>query len=53
MFAADDLQASYAHLLQEFPFKGAEQALKAMEEHELVSVSYIDGPSDCYQAIER
>lgn len=30
-------------MLQEFPFKGAEQSLKALEEHELVSVSYIDG----------
>ncbi|WWC69163.1 uncharacterized protein I206_103099 [Kwoniella pini CBS 10737] len=36
-------EISYAQLLQDFPFKGAEQALKALEEHELVSVSYIDG----------
>ncbi|KJE05169.1 exonuclease [Cryptococcus gattii NT-10] len=33
----------YNKMLQEFPFKGAEQSLKALEEHELVSVSYIDG----------
>ncbi|TYJ54332.1 hypothetical protein B9479_004997 [Cryptococcus floricola] len=33
----------YANLLQEFPFKGSEQSLKALEEHELVSVSYVDG----------
>ncbi|WVQ78611.1 hypothetical protein IAT38_000697 [Cryptococcus sp. DSM 104549] len=36
-------EVSYPKLLQEFPFKGAEQSLKAMEEHELVSVTYIDG----------
>nr|XP_018263526.1 exonuclease [Kwoniella dejecticola CBS 10117]OBR85684.1 exonuclease [Kwoniella dejecticola CBS 10117] len=36
-------EISYAQLLQDFPFKGAEQALKALEEHELVSVSYVDG----------
>ncbi|WVW82700.1 hypothetical protein I302_104711 [Kwoniella bestiolae CBS 10118] len=37
-------EISYANLLQDFPFKGAEQALKALEEHELVSVSYsVDG----------
>ena len=34
---------SYSKLLQEFPFKGAEQSLKALEEHELVSVTYVDG----------
>lgn len=36
-------QLSYAKVLQEFPFKGAEQSLKAMEEHELISVSYHAG----------
>ncbi|WRT67442.1 uncharacterized protein IL334_004413 [Kwoniella shivajii] len=36
-------EISYAQLLQDFPFKGAEQALKSLEEHELVSVSYVDG----------
>ncbi|WWD16211.1 hypothetical protein CI109_100637 [Kwoniella shandongensis] len=36
-------ELSYAQLLQDFPFKGAEQSLKALEEHELVSVTYIDG----------
>ncbi|OCF71499.1 exonuclease [Kwoniella mangroviensis CBS 8886] len=36
-------EISYANLLQDFPFKGNEQALKALEEHELVSVSYVDG----------
>ena len=36
-------QCSYAQLLQEFPFKGAEQSLKALEEHELVSVAYVEG----------
>jgi hypothetical protein len=30
-------------LLQEFPFKGHEQALKAMEEHDLVGISYVEG----------
>ena len=30
-------------MLQEFPFKGAEQSLKALEEHELVSVAYFEG----------
>ena len=34
---------SYAKLLQDFPFKGAEQSLKALEEHELISVSYVEG----------
>ncbi|CAD6580112.1 MAG: mitochondrial escape protein 2, partial [Tremellales sp. Tagirdzhanova-0007] len=28
---------------EEFPFKGAEQSLKALEEHELVSVTYVEG----------
>ncbi|WVR05409.1 hypothetical protein IAU60_002424 [Kwoniella sp. DSM 27419] len=36
-------EISYAQLLQDFPFKGSEQSLKALEEHELVSVTYIDG----------
>ncbi|KAK4684547.1 U4/U6 small nuclear ribonucleoprotein PRP31, partial [Tremellales sp. Uapishka_1] len=36
-------ETSYANLLQEFPFKGAESSLKALEEHELVSVTYVDG----------
>ncbi|KAK8869527.1 hypothetical protein IAR55_000093 [Kwoniella newhampshirensis] len=36
-------ELSYAQLLQDFPFKGAEQSLKALEEHELVSVTYVDG----------
>jgi hypothetical protein len=36
-------QLSYAKTLQDFPFKGAEQSLKAMEEHELITVSYLDG----------
>jgi hypothetical protein len=36
-------EVSYPHLLQDFPFKGAEQSLKALEEHELVSVSYVEG----------
>ncbi|WWC89726.1 uncharacterized protein L201_004651 [Kwoniella dendrophila CBS 6074] len=36
-------EISYAQLLQEFPFKGSEQSLKALEEHELVSVTYVDG----------
>lgn len=30
-------------MLQEFPFKGAEQSLKSMEEHELISVTYHEG----------
>lgn len=34
---------SYANMLQDFPFKGAEASLKAMEEHELVSVTYYEG----------
>jgi hypothetical protein len=29
--------------LQDFPFKGAEQSLKALEEHELVGVTYVEG----------
>lgn len=36
-------QMSYAKTIQEFPFKGAEQSLKAMEEHELITVSYYEG----------
>ncbi|ORY30013.1 RNA12 protein-domain-containing protein [Naematelia encephala] len=36
-------QMSHAKLLQDFPFKGAEQSLKALEEHELISVSYHEG----------
>ena len=40
------IQLSYAKLLQNFPFKGNEQALKAMEEHELISVSYVDGRAE-------
>ncbi|WVQ99031.1 hypothetical protein IAU59_006163 [Kwoniella sp. CBS 9459] len=36
-------EISYAQLLQDFPFKGAEQSLKSLEEHELVSVTYVDG----------
>ncbi|KAL7421170.1 mitochondrial escape protein 2 [Cryptotrichosporon argae] len=36
-------EVSYAFLLQDFPFKGAEASLKALEEHELVSVTYVDG----------
>lgn len=36
-------QLPYGKLLQEFPFKGAEQSLKALEEHELVSFSYHEG----------
>lgn len=38
-----DLQISYSQLLQDFPFKGAEHSLKALEEHELVGVTYVDG----------
>lgn len=37
---------SYAKALQEFPFKGAETNLKRMEEHELISVSYIEGRAE-------
>jgi hypothetical protein len=37
------VQISYSKLLQDFPFKGAEQSLKALEEHELVGVSYVEG----------
>jgi hypothetical protein len=29
--------------LQDFPFKGQEAALKAMEEHDLIAVSFVDG----------
>lgn len=36
-------EISYSQLLQDFPFKGSEQSLKALEEHELVSVTYVDG----------
>ncbi|ORX33380.1 RNA12 protein-domain-containing protein [Kockovaella imperatae] len=36
-------ELSYAKLLQDFPFKGSEQSLKALEEHELVSITYVDG----------
>lgn len=36
-------QISYSQLLQDFPFKGAEHSLKALEEHELVGVTYVDG----------
>ena len=36
-------ELSYATLLQDFPFKGSEQSLKALEEHELVSISYTEG----------
>lgn len=36
-------QISYAALLQDYPFKGAESALKALEAHDLVQVSYVDG----------
>ncbi len=38
-----NVKCSYAQLLQDFPFKGAEQSLKALEEHELVSVAYVEG----------
>jgi hypothetical protein len=37
------LRLGTAKTLQDFPFKGAEQSLKAMEEHELITVSYLDG----------
>lgn len=40
---ADARQVSYARLLQEFPFKGAEGTLKSLEEHEIVSVTYLEG----------
>ncbi|WVO14164.1 hypothetical protein L204_101795 [Cryptococcus depauperatus] len=40
---AKNAEIPYAKLLQEFPFKNTEHSLKALEEHELVSVSYIDG----------
>lgn len=40
---ADKNKVSVAKLLQEFPFKGADTALKAMEEHDLVTMSYEDG----------
>lgn len=36
-------QISYAALLQDYPFKGSEGALKALEAHDLVQVSYVDG----------
>ena len=39
-------EVAYSKLLQEFPFKGSEQSLKALEEHELISVSYVDGRPD-------
>lgn len=37
------MKTSYANLLQDFPFKGQEAALKAMEEHDLIAVSFMDG----------
>ncbi len=37
------LQTSYANLLQDYPFKGQEAQLKALEEHDMIVVSYIDG----------
>ncbi|KAJ9121916.1 hypothetical protein QFC24_004498 [Naganishia onofrii] len=36
-------ETSYANLLQDFPFKGQEAALKAMEEHDMIAVSFVDG----------
>ncbi len=36
-------QTSYANLLQDFPFKGQEAQLKALEEHDMIAVSYVDG----------
>lgn len=36
-------QVPYAALLQDFPFKGQENSLKALEEHELISISYVEG----------
>jgi len=36
-------ETSYAKLLLDFPFKGNEAALKALEEHDLISVQYVDG----------
>ncbi|GHJ88128.1 hypothetical protein NliqN6_4530 [Naganishia liquefaciens] len=36
-------ETSYANILQDFPFKGQEAALKAMEEHDLIAVSFVDG----------
>jgi hypothetical protein len=36
-------ETQYAKLLLDFPFKGQEAALKALEEHDLIAVQYIDG----------
>lgn len=36
-------EASYAKLLQDFPFKGSEPSLKALEAHDLVFVQSVDG----------
>ncbi|KAJ9114774.1 hypothetical protein QFC22_005650 [Naganishia vaughanmartiniae] len=36
-------ETSYANLLQDFPFKGQEASLKAMEEHDMIAVSFVDG----------
>jgi hypothetical protein len=36
-------ETPYAKLLLDFPFKGAEGSLKALEEHGLISIQYIDG----------
>ena len=38
-----DVKISYAKLLQEFPFKGAESSLKALEGHDLISTSSYEG----------
>lgn len=38
-------QIPYTSLLQDFPFKGNEAALRAMEDHDMIAVSYIDGGS--------
>jgi hypothetical protein len=38
-------QIPYTSLLQDFPFKGNEASLRAMEDHDMIAVSYIDGGS--------
>lgn len=40
---ARDEEIPYAALLQDYPFKGAEGALKALEAHDLIQVSSVDG----------
>ncbi|KAL1411010.1 mitochondrial escape protein 2 [Vanrija albida] len=36
-------EISYPKLLQDFPFKGAEASLKALEEHDIIGIVYHDG----------